>query len=119
MDFVDYEIIYEPSWEDHGAEIPKLTIQPVVENIFVHGLTSQICHIHLIVSIKNGTICISVSDNGSGILPENLPNLTVLSETSKLPDILSGFQVSTTGLLFSTVRITDLPSKVHLKREPL
>ena len=35
MDFVDYEITYEPSWEDHGAEIPKLTIQPVVENIFV------------------------------------------------------------------------------------
>lgn len=41
MDFVDYEITYEPSWEDHGAEIPKLTIQPVVENIFVHGLTSR------------------------------------------------------------------------------
>lgn len=34
IDFVDYEITYEPSWEDHGAEIPKLTIQPVVENIF-------------------------------------------------------------------------------------
>ena len=31
---------------------------------------------------------------------KNLPNLTVLSETSKLPDILSGFQVSTTGLLY-------------------
>ena len=75
MDFVDYEIIYEPSWEDHGAEIPKLTIQPVVENIFVHGLTSQICHIHLNVSIRNGTICISVSDNGSGIPPEKLAEL--------------------------------------------
>ena len=23
MDFVDYEITYEPSWEDHGAEIPS------------------------------------------------------------------------------------------------
>ena len=75
MDFVDYEITYEPSWEDHGAEIPKLTIQPVVENIFVHGLTSQICHIHLNVSIRNGTICISVSDNGSGIPPEKLAEL--------------------------------------------
>ena len=75
MDFVDYEITYESSWEDHGAEIPKLTIQPVVENIFVHGLTSQICHIHLNVSIRNGTICISVSDNGSGIPPEKLAEL--------------------------------------------
>lgn len=75
MDFVDYEITYEPSWEDHGAEIPKLTIQPVVENIFVHGLTNQMCHIHLNVSIKDNTIYISISDNGSGIPREKLTEL--------------------------------------------
>ena len=75
MDFVDYEITYESSWEDHGAEIPKLTIQPVVENIFVHGLTNQMCNIHLNVSIKNNTIYISISDNGSGIPREKLTEL--------------------------------------------
>lgn len=75
MDFVDYEITYGSSWEDHGAEIPKLTIQPVVENIFVHGLTNQMCHIHLNVSIKNSTIYISISDNGSGIPREKLTEL--------------------------------------------
>lgn len=75
MDFVDYEITYESSWEDHEAEIPKLTIQPVVENIFVHGLTNQMCHIHLNVSIKNNTIYISISDNGSGIPREKLTEL--------------------------------------------
>lgn len=75
MDFVDYEITYESSWEYHGAEIPKLTIQPVVENIFVHGLTNQMCHIHLNVSIKNNTIYISISDNGSGIPREKLTEL--------------------------------------------
>lgn len=75
MDFVDYEITYESSWEDHGTEIPKLTIQPVVENIFVHGLTNQMCHIHLNVSIKNNTIYISISDNGSGIPREKLTEL--------------------------------------------
>ena len=69
------QFTYESSWEDHGAEIPKLTIQPVVENIFVHGLTNQMCHIHLNVSIKNNTIYISISDNGSGIPREKLTEL--------------------------------------------
>lgn len=109
MDFVDYEITYESSWEDHGAEIPKLTIQPVVENIFVHGLTNQMCHIHLNVSIKNNTIYISISDNGSGIPREKLTELNVLSGISKLPDIPLDSQVSTIEFLCSMEKITDLP----------
>lgn len=54
--------------------IPKLLIQPLVENASVHGAKSadSVTHIEVHVSRKNDRIRIVVSDDGVGIPPEIL-----------------------------------------------
>ncbi|SDO32714.1 cache domain-containing sensor histidine kinase [Halobacillus aidingensis] len=51
------------------GEIPKLSIQPIVENAIQHGLEEMIdeCRIHLDISETEGNLEIKVSDNGPGI----------------------------------------------------
>lgn len=75
MEFVDYEIIYDPSYIEDKTKIPKLTIQPVVENIFVHALGNGKCHIRVEIRSENETIFITVTDNGQGIPPDKLASL--------------------------------------------
>ena len=73
---------------DAGAAlIPKLIIQPLVENSVVHGAEKSIetIHVHVTVSLNAGRVLIEVEDDGAGIpesvlrllpdrcVPENLP----------------------------------------------
>jgi len=63
------------------AKIPKLILQPVVENAIVHGIENKIGNGKIIIQgfFENGTIILQVKDNGigmdeevsSGILSEN------------------------------------------------
>ncbi|WCK54475.1 LytS/YhcK type 5TM receptor domain-containing protein [Aneurinibacillus sp. Ricciae_BoGa-3] len=50
-------------------ELPPLTIQPIVENAFVHGLKNTVKAGQLLISVKEaqGGITVSVEDNGSGM----------------------------------------------------
>lgn len=76
MEFIDYKIIEKISEEDSCTMIPKLTIQPIVENIFVHALGTNKCRITIeIVLSSPEQICISIADNGRGIPPEKLEQL--------------------------------------------
>lgn len=73
MEFIDYKITEAISKEEGETIIPKLTIQPIVENIFVHALRTSKCRIEITVySPSPERICISISDNGKGISPERL-----------------------------------------------
>ena len=49
--------------------IPKLTLQPIVENAFVHGLEGKVDkgRIEIKGSLENGRIVIKVSDDGLGM----------------------------------------------------
>lgn len=75
MEFVDYEIIYDISYVKDETKIPKLTIQPIVENIFVHALGNKKCHICVEVHSDPGSIIISISDNGVGMSDAQLLKL--------------------------------------------
>lgn len=72
MEFVEYEIFYDPCSIDKQTVIPKLTIQPIVENIFVHALSNRKCHISVSICMEKEDFIISVSDDGTGISRERL-----------------------------------------------
>ncbi len=65
---------------DSGAgecRIPKMIVQPLVENACKHGLCGVIGKRRLDVSanLKNGVLRIAIWDNGTGITPERLKEL--------------------------------------------
>lgn len=67
---LDYVQQVDP-WAEN-ALIPKLTIQPVVENAVHYGMESgdDVCHIRLSVELQERELCIKVSNTGSQF-PDN------------------------------------------------
>jgi len=57
--------------------IPKFTLQPIVENAIVHGLSEKrgMGLIQVRGWLENKTLRITIRDNGVGIPPEKLPTL--------------------------------------------
>lgn len=55
-------------------EVPKLILQPLVENAIYHGIdkTRKKCTIHLTIAEKDERIYIEIMDNGKGIPPEEV-----------------------------------------------
>jgi two-component system sensor histidine kinase YesM len=60
-----------------GAEIPKLTLQPLVENAIVHGLKhgKRNGSVHIHASAANAQVQVRVSDTGCGIPAEQLATI--------------------------------------------
>lgn len=74
-DILEYQIQIEPPL--YGYQIPKLTLQPLVENALYHGIKYKRAkgYIH-ITGRKEGTnLCLEVRDNGVGMAPEDLKQL--------------------------------------------
>lgn len=69
--------------------IPKLTIQPIIENAIYHGFKENNATGHLKIKgdLENGIITISISDNGAGMSQDTLTALrTSLSAEPAVPD---------------------------------
>ena len=64
-----------------GIEIPRLTLQPLVENAFIHGIEER--EEGGVISIRIGqteeSVVIEVSDDGEGIDQEKIESLLSLS----------------------------------------
>ena len=58
------------------CRVPKLVIQPIVENALKHGMKNvETINIKITASIENENLKLTVQDNGSGIEPEILDEL--------------------------------------------
>lgn len=86
IEYVDYDMILDEKVSE--SLIPKLMIQPLVENVLNHGLRpdGQKCTIRIETSYDeaNRTCVIRVSDNGLGMSKERLEQLreSLKNETS-------------------------------------
>ena len=85
IEYMEYTIECDANTE--AVWIPKLTIQPLVENVLHHGLkpNGEKCRIHVSVTadIPDETLKINVYDNGAGIKAERLEELRESLETGK------------------------------------
>lgn len=68
----------ENDQEVEEAMLPKLTLQPMVENAIIHGLQDTLSGgvIRIKIERVNRDIRIVISDNGCGMPPEKLEELT-------------------------------------------
>jgi two-component system, sensor histidine kinase YesM len=71
---------YELNIEDEVKNIllPKMILQPIVENCFKHGLDQKVekGFIHMEAFLQEcGSVCIVVKDNGKGVNNEQLKNI--------------------------------------------
>lgn len=67
-------VTFDISEEIKNCSIPKLTIQPILENAIYHGLKNggQDGIIHISEEHDQNTITIKVTDNGTGFCPSSL-----------------------------------------------
>ncbi|MFB6366700.1 sensor histidine kinase, partial [Paenibacillus elgii] len=71
------KINFEISDKVWNVKIPKLTLQPIVENSFVHGFNHLLDQAEITISAMDfeDHVLISISDNGDGFSEEDLNHL--------------------------------------------
>ena len=95
-DILDYQIDMEPSLAQY--EIPKLTLQPLVENALYHGIKLKRGQGHIVVTGREleQEICLTVEDDGAGMTPERLEQVCRGLKKSRCADEpVIGFGVAT------------------------
>ncbi len=86
----DYEIQIAQEVIDLNMHIPKMSIQPIVENACKHGLQSSLDDnrkLDLHADIKSGSLVISVRDNGTGMNAEKVMSILENTENPQIENI--------------------------------
>jgi two-component system sensor histidine kinase YesM len=73
----------DPAGDLAGVPIPKMTLQPLVENAIYHGLKyrENWGNIHVGVCRAQDTVLLTVADNGIGIPPEKMAGVQALLDS--------------------------------------
>ncbi len=88
-------VIYDIEEDAYAARVPKLFIQPIIENAVFHGLSKSMNeNSTLTLSCKtDGDFCyVTVTDNGKGINEETLQKLRALAEDTTPPQSSIGLK---------------------------
>ncbi|MEH7379260.1 sensor histidine kinase [Bacillus sp. JJ1533] len=88
QDKVTYETHIDPAAKK--CLVPKLILQPIVENAMIHGIEKKIENGYLFIngSIKNNKLIIQIMDNGAGMSKETVNAL--LNGNYENSDLLKG-----------------------------
>lgn len=95
-----------------GFQIPKLILQPMIENSIAHGLTSsgRVLDIFISIKVSGGLLLIQVKDNGNGVDEQKLEQLK-----KSLADF-QGFHEKHIGLqnLFRRMQLRFTADQCHI-----
>lgn len=82
-DIMEYSVEIAP--ELQNALLPKLTLQPLVENALYHGikLKRAVGHIRISGWLEDGHVVLQVADNGVGMTQERLDHLRKAMESEE------------------------------------
>ncbi len=108
-DLFEFNLEMDTSIPASCIRIPKLSLQPIVENCFQHGFknTLPVWHIHIHCWILNRNWYLSVTDNGSGFSEEAIQSIYRKAEDLvKNPhDNLSSLKPGGMGLINTIARL--------------
>ncbi|REE68730.1 two-component system sensor histidine kinase YesM [Paenibacillus taihuensis] len=77
--------IFEIEEETLSCEIIKITLQPIIENALLHAFirTGGRGTLHIRARLQDDMLCITITDNGSGMIPEQVKDLLEKAEGAK------------------------------------
>ncbi len=72
-----FDVRYEIAEDCMELLVPKMVLQPIIENAIVHGIEQQsgFCHLMVGAHRDGATLCLTVRDDGAGIPEETLSAL--------------------------------------------
>ena len=73
-----FEVHYQIQPECEGYLLPRLILQPLVENAITHGLTEmdeELGQVWISVYCEGDSLCLEVRDNGQGMTPEQIEQI--------------------------------------------
>ncbi len=88
-----FDVVYDFTQEVLGCKMPKMILQPVVENAIYHGLEPMLEKGLLVLSGKideSNDIIISIKDNGAGIEEKTLEELKRTLDREIAADLVPG-----------------------------
>lgn len=101
-------------------QIPKLTLQPVVENSILHGILEKPSKAGTIVLtgwMEENDVVLLISDDGVGIAPDKLPVILSGDGTSVSGGPILPFTIPTEGFRFCMVQNMACPIPAMLEKE--
>ncbi|MEH7379480.1 histidine kinase [Bacillus sp. JJ1533] len=85
---IDFKVEVDP--DCLHIDIPTLSLQPIIENAFIHGIESKEDGgiIKLNVCQRDDRICVEISDNGAGMDEPTLTKLRQMAEGTSHEDLV-------------------------------
>lgn len=83
-----FEVVMDISDDILNIKIPKLILQPIVENAIVHGLEEKVGNGRIVISglVDDGNLSISIDDDGVGMDDAQAGSILIEDEKVRQPD---------------------------------